>query len=150
MSQARVLELTELLDSQLGALEAVRDVLDRERDALRDRDVEGLERITADKQERLAAAASFEQHRRELAPDPASMDSLAETPAVAERWAKLLDLTRACRDQNEANGRVIRLQQRRVENTLTLLRGSGDQSDLYGPDGGNRTPGQTRTPLTSV
>ncbi|MGI9331004.1 MAG: flagella synthesis protein FlgN [Gammaproteobacteria bacterium] len=149
MSQAIATELTDLLDRQLSALEAVMDVLARERDALRDRDVERLERITADKQERLAAAASFEQHRRELAPDPATMDSLAEAPAVGERWAKLLDLTRACRDQSEENSRVIR-QQRRVENTLSLVRGRGDQPDLYGSDGGNHKPGQSRTPLTSV
>ena len=150
MSQSTVGKLSELLDRQLGALQTVLDVLGRERDALSARDMEALERISAEKQECLAQAATYEQHRRELAPDPATMEHFAEDPVIAERWAQLLDLTRVCRDQNEENGRIIRLQQRRVEKTLTLLRGSGGQPDLYGPDGGNRTRTQTRTPLTSV
>ena len=150
MSHSQASQLTDLLDRQIAALEAVLEVLGLENTALRDRDVAALEQISNRKQERLADAATLEQHRRELAPDPDAMERLAENAAVAERWARLLDLTRVCRDQNEENGRVIRLQQRRVENTLTLLRGSGGQPDLYGPDGGNPARRSSRTPLTSV
>lgn len=100
--------LTEPLDQQVAALESVLDVLAREQSALEARDVALLERLTAEKQERLANAAGLEQQRRELAPSPSAMETLAESPAIAQRWARLLDLTRACRDHNEANGRIIR------------------------------------------
>lgn len=150
MSGGDCRDLKELLDRQLVALEAVLETLRRERAALAARDAAALEQIATEKQERLAAAATLERQRRELAPDPEAMERLAEATNALDGWARLLDLTRLCRDQNEENGRIIQLQQRRVENTLGLLRGRAGQSDLYGPDGANRRPGQARTPLTSV
>lgn len=150
MKPAAAARLTELLDQQLAALEAVLNVLAREQTALEARDVAALERLTAEKQERLASAAGLEQQRRELAPSPSAMETLAESPAIAERWARLLDLTRACRDHNEANGRIIRRQQRRVESTLTLLRGQGEAANVYGPDGSDSTSRPSRQPITSV
>ena len=150
MNASAAARLTELLDRQLGALEAVLDVLAREQAALEARDVAGLERLTAEKQERLANAAGLEQQRRELAPSPSAMDTLAESADIAERWTRLLDLTRACRDHNEANGRIIRRQQRRVESTLTLLRGQGEPTNVYGPDGSDAATRTSRQPITSV
>ncbi len=150
MNPAAATQLTELLDQQLAALESVLNVLAREQTALEARDVAALESLTAEKQEHLAAAAGLEQQRRELAPSPAAMETLAESPAIAERWARLLELTRACRDHNEANGRIIRRQQRRVESTLTLMRGQGEQTDVYGPDGADPAVRTWRLPMTSV
>jgi flagella synthesis protein FlgN len=150
MTAPRAGKLAELLDQQVAALEAVLDVLTREQTALQLRDAAVLESLTAQKQERLATAAALELRRRELAPTPAAMDHLAESPGIAARWAQLLDLTRACRDHNEANGRIIRRQQRRVESALTLLRGRGDQPKLYGPDGESRGKGPSRQPITSA
>lgn len=150
MNPATVTRLTELLDQQVAALESVLDVLGREQAALESRDPAALEQLTAEKQEKLAAAAAFEQQRRELAPTPAAMETLAESPAIAERWARLLDLTRSCRDHNDANGRIIRRQQQRVESTLTLLRGQGNRGQVYGPDGGDSSGRASRQPITSV
>ena len=147
MKPATAGRLTELLDRQLAALESVLEVLDRERSGLEHRDTAALESIAAEKQERLAAAAAFEQQRRELAPSPAAMESLAESPHFASRWARLLDLTRACRDHSEANGQIVRRGQHCMESTMSLRRGRSAKARVCGADGKART---ARVPISSA
>lgn len=139
-----------LLDRQLEALSRVLELLGDEHDALLERDAAGLELVTASKADALARADELERHRRELAPTLAEMERFAQDPAIAGRWERLLDLTRQCRERNDANGRLIRRQQARVENALGLLRGDAakGEPDLYGPDGEQRR--SSRSPLASV
>lgn len=139
-----------LLDRQLQALDQVLELLGDEHDALLGRDVARLELVTGSKAEALARADELERRRLALAPTLSDMERYAQDPEISGRWDRLLDLTRQCRERNDANGRLIRRQQARVESALGLLRGenaSGDR-DLYGPDGGQRRGG--RTPLASV
>ncbi len=139
-----------LLDRQLEALARVLDLLGDEQSALLSRDAAALELATGSKSQALARSDELEQQRRALAPSLSDMEHLAADEAIARRWEQLLGLTRQCREQNDANGRLIRRQQQRVESALDLLCGNpaGD-SDLYGPDGEQRRkPG--RSPLASV
>ncbi len=104
-----------LLDRQLDALGRVIDLLHDELQALVEHDAVGLERTTADKARALARADEFERRRRELAPTLTDMERFAEDPDIGRRWERLLDLTRQCRERNEANGRLIRRRQARLE-----------------------------------
>lgn len=151
MSSESDKQLKNLLDRQLTALESVLDVLAREQAALEARDTQALELLAAEKQDKLALAAAFEQQRRELAPSPAAMESLAESPEIARRWARLLDLTRACRDRNDANGWIVHRQQRRGQTGLPPLPGQGRQRPAADPAGGDATPRPaTPRPITSA
>jgi flagella synthesis protein FlgN len=140
-----------LLDRQLEALGRVLEMLGDEHEALLGRDAAALELVTGSKADALARADDLERRRRELAPTLSDMERFAQDPGIGGRWERLLELTRQCRDRNDANGRLIRRQQARVESALGLLRGdstSGDR-DLYGPDGEQRR-GNGRAPLASA
>ncbi len=142
-------EMRRLLDQEVRALDEVMETLDQEREALMSRDTVALELATRRKTDGLAAVDHLEQRRRELAPDLHSMEQLATVPEVASRWERVLDLTRQSREQNEANGRMIRRQQRRVASTLQLLRGESGESD-YGPGGEPAARAGRRPPIASA
>lgn len=149
---ANIDDMTRLLDRQVEALTVVLDVLEQERTALAERDVDAVARLSERKHGSLAAVDELETRRREIAPSLAAMEMLTEVPNVARRWEKLLDLTRRCRELNDGNGRLIRRQQRRVESTLQLLRGGESPREAtYGPDGENRRAGgPNRPPIASI
>ena len=144
------LGMDRLLDRQLEALARVLELLGDEHDALLRRDVAGLELVTGSKTEALARADELERGRLAMAPMLSDMERYAQHPAIGARWDRLLDLTRQCRERNDANGRLIRRQQARVESALGLLRGDAAEGDrdVYGPDGGQRRG--SRSPLASV
>jgi len=129
-----------LLDRQLEALARVLELLGDEQQALLSRDASSLELVTASKSQALARSDELEQQRRSLAPSLSDMERLAADESIARLWEKLLEMTRQCREQNDANGRLIRRQQQRVESALGLLCGkpTTENADLYGPDGEQR------------
>ncbi len=141
--------MAELLERQSAALEAVLEWLQQEREALLARDAAAVELAGREKEAALGTVADLEVQRRALAPDLDAMETLATQPDIGRRWERLLELTRQCREQNEANGRMIRRQQRRVAAALQLLRGASAGGQLYGPDGG-ADGGRPRPPLASA
>ncbi|HAO34340.1 MAG TPA: flagellar protein FlgN [Candidatus Competibacter sp.] len=131
---------------ELNALEGLGEALRQEYDALKSRDLAGLERAVAEKQscaERLRgliAARLDDLKQRGIAADAGDLAALVKTLPVAERqeidtlWTALEDAARQVRAQNEINGAVIAASRNHVERTLAILRGRDSLDFLYDQD----------------
>ena len=137
--------LQALLNQEVEALRAVLATLQTERTALEERSPDALLAASNGKAEAVACAARLEQERREhLEANPGTQ------PAAVNRLLnELKRLAMECRQQNEANGLLIRGQRRRVEGSLNALRGGRAAPDTYGRDGETRPTRGPKTPLAS-
>ena len=131
--------VSQILDKEISALEAVMDVLQAEHDALESRDAEALTAASQRKLELIETARRVGEERAQLLPEGVDVDA---NPEIGRRWDKLAKLARSCKDKNEHNGTMIRWQHKYVEQTLAVLRNDGSAGTTYGKDG-NR-PGPVR------
>lgn len=137
-------ELARLLDEQIEAMQAVRDSLEAERQALAARDGEALLKAVNGKAASLASADTVEGRRQALldrlgiADRPGRGRGFSADTGISQRWQQVLALTQQCRALNDANGQMIRGQRRRVEGTLRILRGEPVAPAEYGPAGESR------------
>ncbi len=148
--------LATLLREELTAVEALRRLLQREYDALKSRDLAGLEQAVAEKQqcadhlrERMAGRLDYLRQRGNSADAPGLAAHVEALPAperreTGELWAALEQAAEQARAQNEVNGAVIAASRNHVERTLAILRGRDSLDFLYDQDtrkvfgGGNR------------
>ena len=137
--------LQALLQQEVEALRAVLATLQTERAALDERAPEALLAASNSKAEAVARAARLEQERREYV----EANPGAQTAAVNHLLNELKKLAAECRQQNEANGLLIRGQRRRVEGSLNVLRGGRAGPDTYGRDGETRPIRGPKAPLAS-
>ena len=137
--------LQTLLTQEVEALRAVLVTLDTERAALEARVPDALLAASNGKAEAVARAARLEQERR----DHVAANPGAQPAAVSRLLNELKTLAAECRQQNEANGLLIRGQRRRVEGSLNVLRGGRAAPDTYGRDGETRPTRGPKTPLAS-
>ncbi len=134
-----------LLTQEIEALQRILATLSAERAALDERAPDALLAASTAKAEAVALAASLEQQRQaQSAADPA-----APTAAASSLINELKTLAAECRQQNDANGLLIRGQRRRVEGSLNVLRGGRAAPDTYGRDGATRLIQSSRAPLAS-
>jgi len=134
-----------LLTQEIEALQRILATLSAERAALDERAPDALLAASTAKAEAVALAASLEQQRQaQSAADPA-----AATAAASSLINELKTLAAECRQQNDANGLLIRGQRRRVEGSLNVLRGGRAAPDTYGRDGETRLIQASRAPLAS-
>ncbi len=134
-----------LLTEEIEALRVVLATLQSERAALQERAPDALHAASNAKAEAVAHASRLEQQRR--AEHEASP---GESSATANGLVnELKQLAAECRQQNEANGLLIRGQRRRIEGSLNVLRGGRAAPDTYGRDGETRLIQGSRTPLAS-
>jgi len=134
-----------LLTQEIEALQRILATLSAERAALDERAPDALLAASTAKAEAVALAASLEQQRQaQSAADPA-----APTAAASSLINELKTLAAECRQQNDANGLLIRGQRRRVEGSLNVLRGGRAAPDTYGRDGATRLIQASRAPLAS-
>jgi len=145
-----VIALSDGLDRQIGAMEALRALLEEEYRALQSRDPEQLLAVTRRKTDCIGKAAQIGLKCRELEAREATLTSTDRTGAVCRQRERLDTLTRLCRDLNHVNGTLIRRQKIRVEKTLQIMRGEPDQPRLYGPSGNTADGTSTRRILASI
>jgi len=145
-----VISLSDGLDLQIGAMEALRALLEEEHRALQSRDPEQLLAVTRRKTACIGKAAQINLKRRELEAREAMQTPSARAGAVNRQRERLDTLTRLCRDLNHVNGTLIRRQKIRVEKTLQIMRGEPDQPRLYGPSGNTADGNSTRRILASI
>lgn len=144
-------DLARLLDQQIDAMQAVLSSLEEERRALAARDGDALLKAVGSKAESIAAAGEIDQRRQALLerlgigdrPGRASRGFGADA-GIGQRWQQVLALTRQCRALNDANGQLIRGQQRRIDGTLRILRGGLSTATEYDPRGSERASGSPR------
>lgn len=117
--------------------------LEAERDALKARDLDALNKAMDTKTECLAKLAA-------LASEIDGGASSGEEEGSAERREHVKILSEQCRDLNLANGLLISGQQRFVAGALTALHVETGDPATYGPDGTNRQSEKLRKHRASV
>jgi len=137
--------LQALLDQEVDALRAVLATLQTELAALHARSPDALLAASNAKAEAVAHAARLEQERRDYLQGNPGLKAAPDNRSLAE----LKRLAAECRQQNDANGLLIRGQRRRVEGSLNLLRGGSAAPDTYGRDGGTLPVRGPKTTLAS-
>jgi flagellar biosynthesis/type III secretory pathway chaperone len=141
-----IARLHDTLAEEVVAVRGVLEMLGRESDALLRRDAEVLLAISHSKAAAVARAASLGQQRTVLLQENPHLDQSGMTSALEQ----LHKLATECRQQNEANGLMIRGQRRRIEGALNILRGGQHGVDLYGRDGAaTQLTRLSREPLAS-
>lgn len=141
-----ITRLHDILAEEVVAVRGVLEILGRESAALLRRDAGDLLAISNSKAEAVARAAGLGQQRTILLQEHPDLDQTGMAPALE----KLHKLATECRQQNEANGLMIRGQRRRIEGALNILRGGQHGVDIYGRDGAaTQLTRLSREPLAS-
>lgn len=142
-------DLARLLDEQIAAMQDVLAALEAERGALAGRDGQALLDAVNRKAAAIAGADTVEGRRQamldQLGVAPRPGRSFSADAGISQRWQQVVALTEQCRALNDANGRMIRGQRRRVDGALRILRGETAAPAEYGPAGERRARGPQRT-----
>jgi flagellar biosynthesis/type III secretory pathway chaperone len=123
--------LQEMVAEELAAVRGVLEILVRESAALLARDVGLLPGISNSKADAVAHVAGLVEQRQGLLQANPDLGEAEVGSALAELRALALQ----CREQNEANGLLIRGQRRRIESALRILQGGVPGVDTYGRNG---------------
>jgi flagellar biosynthesis/type III secretory pathway chaperone len=131
---------------EVASVRSVLEILGRESSALAQRDPGLLLAISTAKAEAVARAAELGRQRQALLQEYPDISQAKLSAAIDE----LRELAATCRQQNEANGLMIRGQRRRIEGALNILRGGQPGLDIYGRDGAaTQLTRLSREPLAS-
>lgn len=134
------------LRDELQAVERLNRLLTAEYDALKSRDLTGLEQVVAEKQGCLDHLRGLITHRLNdlktlgVSADAQGLAAYLETLPAPERakageiWAALTQATEQVHRQNEVNGTVIAASRSHIERTLAILRGRDSLDFLYDQD----------------
>lgn len=153
--------LARLLQEELAAVEALGQLLQREYEALKSRDLPSLEQIIHAKQtcseqvQNLVAKRLHylqEQGFSTNAPGLAAGVSgltLAEQADVSRLGAELERVAAQVRHQNEINGAVIAASRNHVERALAILRGRDPLDFLYNQET-HKIPGSGNRPIAKA
>lgn len=130
-------------------------LLEDERNALGQRDAQKLEEIIKAKSAHLQNLESNASQRtlwlKDSATEPATeslqtqWDTLLQgrAPELKARWQQFKTLLNQCQNENEINGRLLARNQQVFARLLSILRGQGDNQNVYSakgnkPSGGGR------------
>jgi flagellar biosynthesis/type III secretory pathway chaperone len=121
------------------------DVLRKEQDALALNEADALEALAAEKLTRLELLTRHSEQRNTRlraaghTPDAAGMGAWlaarAAFPGIAKAWARVGELAREARDQNEINGWLVALQVQRTQRQLAFLHKAASNEPTYAADG---------------
>lgn len=132
--------LTHVVQDAMAVAERLSHVLEREKAALIDQDVDAIERAVAAKHSAAADLETLEERRQDLCrdllgdatPERGALSAALDDPQL---WPRFCAALRACHEANAVNGRLVNLRRRHVRQALHILSGSPrDAADTYGPD----------------
>lgn len=131
------------------------EVLRKEQDALSLNGVDALEALAAEKLARLELLTRYAEQRNTRlraaghSPDVAGMRAWlaarAAHPGIAKAWARVGELAREARDQNEINGWLVALQMQRTQRQLAFLNRAASNEPTYAADGVARSAVRQRS-----
>lgn len=140
-------QLLAMMQRESEAVGRLLALLRAEEQALAERKVDEIERITGEKQALLGDLESFGQARERLlsaaglSADREGFEALlarADTGIKSEldsAWSALRDDLAACQEQNLKNGQVLEANRRLANDVLSILLGNRENTELYGRDG---------------
>ena len=135
--------LVAALDSELGSLIQVLDMLDIEHEALLGNDPERLEQAVVAKQNAIAAHLKSRSHREGLGLRESLREQLEAHPTLVNGLrekalslvAELNDLALKSKNMNARNGKLIAGLRERTNTSLKVLRPEAASITLYGDSG---------------
>jgi flagellar biosynthesis/type III secretory pathway chaperone len=140
--------IASLLVSMTRHAEAMVNLLRREHELLSSASPEELRKL-ADEKQQLAVSMSedgtcFQQLMGEdgvkSGSDPLDwLKQLNPSAQFEQQWNNLAGLLADCKKQNEINGAIVQLGERRVNHALDILRGSDQSHTSYGRTGVSNT-----------
>lgn len=144
-AQGKQHTLLAVLNGELQCSEQLLACLDTERTALTARDMETLEKTTAEKLQLSRKLEQLEQQRTALVTEMgfssdvdslhACFDSLPQASMLNRLWRGILANLEACRNGNLANGGILEASRQHVEQALGILRGQTGAPALYSQAG---------------
>jgi flagellar biosynthesis/type III secretory pathway chaperone len=135
--------LVAALDSELGTLIQVLDILDIEHEALLGSDPERLEQAVVAKQNAIAAHLKSRSNREELGLRDSLREQLEAHPTLVnglrekalDLVTELSDLALKSKNMNARNGKLIAGLKERTTNSIKVLRPDAASITLYGDSG---------------
>ncbi|WP_273205902.1 flagella synthesis protein FlgN [Marinobacter subterrani] len=155
---AAIDDLKNLLSQDISQLEALADVLDREKACLATSDLQALNGLTKEKGDLLGAIRERAKQKirtlvqmgyRPESGEPSRFIRSAGLAELYQLWQEADQKLRACQSLNQANGRVISHLQKRLSRLTDIFRGATSQPKLYGARG-EQTTVSSRTVLASA
>ena len=137
-------QIEALIEQDTIACQALLDLLNQERDALKERDIDALEQIVGKKADclthleksasvRMAWSQSYADNNPEVAWD--TLLTRFNSDGLKTAWQKLKSLFSECQTANEVNGKILARNQQTFSRILTLMRGQSDAPKLYTSSG---------------
>jgi flagella synthesis protein FlgN len=128
--------------------------LERESNALAERDVEALNQVVAEKQQLVQTLERVTREQSELlrkagfdtdaAGMSACLKSWDEEGLMVPVWQRLQTVMGRCKRLNQINGGVVETQRQQVDQAIHILRGEDARTELYGPSGHTLSSGPSR------
>jgi flagellar biosynthesis protein FlgN len=137
-----------ILNDEIEQAQRLLDLLEQEYQLLLSSPSTALETLLSEKERLLQSVEqSVAAHHRFLQAQGLSPDRLGtesylsashDDHGLEERWNRYIELVEACRKQNEINGGAVELNQRQVNQALSILLGISDGNKTYGRSGQSR------------
>jgi len=126
-------------------LAQLEDLLEREQEVLKSKDVAAINATALERQERIGALARLEEQRRTLCtlhgqtPDLPGLEKVMawcdSKGSLIPRLRECAERAARCRDLNDRNGTLVNARLKRVEGLLNVLTGRANSVHTYGPKG---------------
>lgn len=145
-----VAQLTQQLKQDTHACESLLDLLNQEKEALANRDMDRLDQLIAAKTEQLELLENSARQRTEWARQYLgagnadvkqvqeawqSMLETANVPEITATWERLKELQQSCKAANEVNGKILARNHKTFERLLGIVRGQTTTPNLYSASG---------------
>jgi len=137
--------LSGMLVEEARLLAQLEDLLEREQDVLKSKDVAAINATALERQERIGALARLEEQRRTLCtlhgqtPDLPGLEKVMawcdSKGTLLPRLRECAERAARCRDLNDRNGTLVNARLKRVEGLLYVLTGRANSVHTYGPKG---------------
>ena len=139
--------LLSLIESDLKNAEALREILERVKTALSDREIESLQALLESQQPILASMHQNAKQRTDILRKMGLQDNAEQWQKVLEKfdlldaWKPLRKTLKRCDDLNQINQRVISRNRHSIGRLIDIVRGEYGQPTLYNSDGDTRSKG---------
>ncbi|MCV6620875.1 MAG: flagellar protein FlgN [Cellvibrionaceae bacterium] len=141
---ASSMAIADLVDQDLTSSLALLHLLEKEQEALQERDHEYLRELLEEKTALLNTLDSGSLQRAEILKelqqpnDQFAWESLIEAMGdddLKDHWQSLKDTIAQCQQLNEINGKIIARSQQTVRSLMQLIRGEDGKQGLYNASG---------------
>ena len=137
-------QLTARLEDDTRQLQALRQLLEQEKELLQTNQIEALTGVNVEKSALLGRIRDSARQKIHLLVevgfrpdqgDPSVFVKSLGLPEVTSAWDSAHDALLACQQVNEVNSRVVTHLQRRIGRLADIMRGRTQQPKLYGSSG---------------